>query len=128
VSGPDARGWEAVEHADERLQERAAARQLAEARRRRRRRAVAWSLRIALPLAGAAAVLATLRAAGGDLHAWQAPTAAAVLAAEVLLPAVAAAATARRAALEALLWALVTLAAEVALIFGAGFEALGLGP
>jgi hypothetical protein len=129
VSGPDARGWEAVEHADERLRDRAAARQRAEERRRRRWGWLAWILRIALPLLGAAAVLATLQAAGGDLRGWQTGAAAAVPAAELLVPAAGVALTGRGdGAIEALLWALAALAAEVALVFGAGFVLLGLGP
>jgi hypothetical protein len=127
VSGPSERGWEAVEHAEERLQERAEARQRTDARRRRRRTWVAWILRIGLPLAGAAAVLATVQS--GDLHRWTAATAAAILAAELLVPAVVSGITARGdSPLEAVLWGLLALAAEVALVFGVGFAVLGLGP
>jgi hypothetical protein len=129
VSGPEARGWEAVEHADERLRERAAARQREEDRRRRRRSWTAWILRIALPVLGAAAVLATLESAGGDLGGWSAAAAAAVLAAELVVPAVLAGVTARGEGWAvALLWALVSLAAAVALAVGVGLVALGLGP
>jgi hypothetical protein len=129
VSGPSERGWEAVDHAEERLEERAAARQRVDARRRRRRSAAAWILRIGLPLLGAAAVLATFSAAGGDLSRWSATTAALIVGAEVVIPALLAGLTARHASVvEAILWALVALAAEVALVFGIGFALLGLGP
>jgi hypothetical protein len=129
VNGPRARGWEAVEHADERSRERAAARQRDEDRRRRRRGWTVWVLRIALPILGAAAVLATLESRGGDLAGWTAAAAAALPAAELIVPAVLAGLTARDEGWAvALLWALVTLAAAVALIFGVGFLALGLGP
>jgi cytochrome bd-type quinol oxidase subunit 2 len=129
VSGPNARGWEAVEHADERLRERAAARQRDGDRRRRRRGWMVWILRISLPILGAAAVLATLESRGGDLAGWSATTAAALLAAELIVPAVLAGLTARDEGWAiAVLWALVTVAATVVLTFGAGFEALGLGP
>jgi hypothetical protein len=49
--------------------------------------------------------------------------------AEVVVPALLAGLTARHASVvEAILWALVALAAEVALVFGIGFALLGLGP
>jgi len=128
VSGPSERGWEAVDHAEQRLQERAAARQRTDVRRRRRRSGAAWSLRIALPLLGAAAVLATLESGDGDLGRWSAGTAALIVAAELVVPAVAVGLTARRSPVEALLWFLVALAAEVALVFGVGFALLDLGP
>ena len=129
MSGPSERGWEAVDHAEERLQERATARQRTDTRRRRRRSGVAWILRIGLPLLGAAAVLATFERGDGDLSEWPARTAAAIVAAELLVPAVLTGWTARRSSwAEAVLWALVALAAEVALVFGVGFGLLGLGP
>jgi hypothetical protein len=129
VSGPPERGWEAVDHAEERLRERAVARQRSETRRRRRRSGAAWILRVGLPLLGAAAVLATLQSAGGDLSRWTPATAAAIVAGELLVPALATGLTARHEPpFEAALWALVALAAEVALVFGVGFEVLGLGP
>jgi hypothetical protein len=130
VSGPSERGWEAVDHAEERLQERAAARQRVDARRRRRRSGAAWILRIGLPLLGAAAVLATLQARGGDLGDWPAATAAAVVALELALPAlVVGIVCARRYSwAEGVLWALIVVAAEIALVFGVGLLVLGLGP
>jgi hypothetical protein len=129
VSGPSERGWEAVDHAEERLQERAVTRQRADARRRRRRSGAAWILRIGLPLLGAAAVLATIQSGNGDLSRWTARTAAAIVAAELLVPAILTGWTARRSSwFEAVLWVLVALAAEVALVFGVGFALLDLGP
>jgi hypothetical protein len=122
-------GWEAVDHAEARLRERATARQRVEDRRRRRRSSVAWILRIGLPLLGAAAVLATLQSRGGDLSGWTATTAAAVLGAAALVPAVLTGITARHDGVPtAILWALIALAAEVVLVFGAGFGLLRLGP
>ena len=90
---------------------------------------MAWILRIALPILGAAAVLATLESRGGDLAGWTAATAAAVLTAELAVPAVLAGLTARDEGWAvALLWVLVTLAAAIALTVGVGFLGLGLGP
>jgi hypothetical protein len=129
VVGPPERGWEAVDHAEERLQQRAAARQRTDARRRRRRSGMAWIVRIGLPLLGAAAVLATLEAAGGDLRRWPASTAALILGAETAGPAVAVGLTARReSAAEVVLWTLLALAAVVVLVFGVGIGLLGYGP
>jgi hypothetical protein len=119
VSDTPARGWEAVDHAEERLQVRAAARQRAADRRRRRRGGAAWVLRILLPVLGAAAVVALVH--DGRLEAWSA--------AVVLAPAVASGWLGRREGpVIAVLWALVTLAAEIALIFAVGLVALDLGP
>jgi hypothetical protein len=130
VSGPSERGWEAVDHAEERLEQRAQARQRAEARRQRRWGGAAWILRIGLPLLGAAAVLATLQARGGDLGDWPAATAGAVVALELALPAlVVGIVCARRYSwAEGVLWALIVVAAEIALVFGVGLLVLGLGP
>jgi hypothetical protein len=129
VSDPSARGWEAVDHAEERLRTRAQARRRAADRRRRRWCGIAWALRVLLPLAGAAGALALLEGAGGDLRDLSAPAAAVLPAAILLVPALVAGAIARRdGALEAVLWALVTLAAELALLFAVGLVALGLGP
>jgi hypothetical protein len=123
VTDTPAHGWEAVEHAEERLQARAAARQRAADRRRRRRGGAAWTLRLLLPLAGAAAVVAIIH--GGRLD----DLTPAVPAAILLAPALASAWLARRdGAVVAVLWALVTLAEELALVFAVGLVALGLGP
>jgi putative Mn2+ efflux pump MntP len=129
VSGPPSRGWEAVDHAEDRLRERATARQRDGDLRRRRRRWTAWALRVLLPILGAAAVLAGLDAAGGDLRGWSATAAVAGPALALLLPAVAVGLTARRDGVVLIvLWTLVGLAAEFVLVFGAGFGLLGLGP
>ncbi len=118
-----------MEHADARVRERAVARQRAEDRRRRRRSGTVWALRVLLPVLGAAAVLAALELAGGDLGDWTPGAAAAIPAAAVVLPALAVAALARRdGPVVALLWPLVTLAAEIALVFAVGLVGLGLGP
>jgi hypothetical protein len=118
-----------VEHAEARVRERAVARQRAADRRRRRRSGWVWVLRVLLPVAGAAAVLAVLQAAGGDLRKLSPAEAIAVPVAALALPALACAWISRRdGRAEAVLWLLVTLAAEVALVFGAGLLALGLGP
>jgi hypothetical protein len=128
MDGPPARGWEAVEHADARVRERAMARQRAADRRRRRRSGTVWALRVLLPVLGAAALLALLQAKGdlGDLS----PAAAVAVPAMVLLvPAVVSALLTRGEGLaDAVLWLLVTLAAELALAFGVGLDLLGLGP
>jgi hypothetical protein len=122
MNGPPVRGWEAVEHADERVRERAMARQRKADRRRRRRSGSVWVLRILLPVLGAAAMLALLGSEGGD---WPPAAGAAIL----LAPALVSAATARRdGPVAVVLWLLLTLAAEVALVFGVGLVALGLGP
>jgi cytochrome bd-type quinol oxidase subunit 2 len=129
MSETPARGWDAVEHAEERLQTRAMARERAAQRRRRARGGVVWTLRVLLPIAGAAAVLAVLQDAGGDLARWSQPKAIAVPAAILVVPALVSAVLARRDGPgEALLWGLVTLAAELALVFAVGLVALGLGP
>jgi hypothetical protein len=123
VSGPPSRGWEAVDHAE------ATARQRDGDSRRRRRRWTAWALRVLLPILGAAAVLAAFDAAGGDLRGWSATAAVAGPALALIVPAVAVGLTARgEGVVVMVLWALVALAAEFALVFGAGFGLLGLGP
>lgn len=118
-----------MEHAESRVRERAVARQRAADRRRRRRSGAVWTLRVLLPLLGAAAVLAAVEQAGGDLGDWSPTAAAAVPVGLLLVPAVISAALARHEGIAlAFLWLLVTLAAEVALVFCVGFVALGLGP
>jgi hypothetical protein len=118
-----------VEHAETRVRERAVARQRAADRRRRRRTGTVWALRLLLPFLGAAAVLALFRREGGDLSGWSLAAAAAIPAAILLVPALVSAALARReGAILAILWLLVTLAAEIVLVFGVGFLALDLGP
>ena len=74
-------------------------------------------------------MLAVLRSAGGDLRDWPAGTAALALAGCVLVPALASTWVGRRhGRLDAVLWGLVTAALVLALVFGAGFVLLDLGP
>jgi cytochrome bd-type quinol oxidase subunit 2 len=120
----------AVEDAEVRLQSRSLQRRAMIERRDRRRRLMPWLLcLVPLPLIGAAAMLAVLRSAGGDLREWPAATAALAVAACVVVPALASAWVGRRHGMvDAVLWALVTAAIVLALVFGAGFALLGLGP
>jgi hypothetical protein len=128
MDGPSVRGWEAVEHAEARVRERAMARQRAADRRRRRRSGVVWALRALLPVLGAAALLALLQAEG-DLAGLSPAAAVAVPVTLLLVPALICALLARAEGLaDAVLWLLVTLAAELALAFGVGLDLLGLGP
>jgi hypothetical protein len=109
-----------VEGAETRVHERAMARQRAADRRQRRRSWAVWTLRVVLPLLGAAAALLVLEARD-----WSVLAAAAALA----VPAAASAWLARRESIpEAILWLLVTLAAELALVFAVGLVLLGVGP
>jgi hypothetical protein len=120
MDGPSTRGWEAVEGAETRVHERAMARQRAADRRQRRRSWTVWSLRVLLPLLGAAAALLVLQTRD-----WSTLAAVAAFA----VPAAVSAWLARRDSLpDAILWLLVTLAAELALVFGVGLVLLGLGP
>jgi hypothetical protein len=129
MEGPPARGWEAVEHAEARVRERAVARQRSADRRRRRRSATAWILRILLPVLGAAAVLALLQHEGGDLRRLSPAAAVGIPLALLVVPALISGRLARdHGRAEMVLWPLVTLAAELALVFGAGLALLGLGP
>jgi hypothetical protein len=82
---------------------------------------------LVLPALGAVVVVALVENANLDgLPQWQA---AAALGAAVVVPALAAAWVARRGGVvEAILWALACVGVEVALVFGVGFLALGLGP
>ena len=121
---------QAVENAEVRLESRSRTRRAMIERRDRRRRLLPWLLcLLPLPLLGAAAMLAVLRSAGGDLRGWPASTAALAIAACVILPALASGWVGRRhGRLDAVLWALVTAALVLALAFGAGFVLLDLGP
>jgi hypothetical protein len=120
MDGPSARGWEAVEGAETRVRDRATARQRAADRRERRRSWTVWALRVLLPVLGAAAVLLVLQRRD-----WSTIAAAAALA----VPAVVSAWLARRDGVaDTILWLLVTLAAELALVFAVGLALLGLGP
>jgi len=121
---------QAVEDAEVRLESRSRTRRAMIERRDRRRRLLPWLLCLfPLPLLGAAAMLAVLRSAGGDLRGWPASTAALAIAACVLIPGLAAGWVGRsHGRLDAVLWALVTAALVLALVFGAGFALLDLGP
>jgi cytochrome bd-type quinol oxidase subunit 2 len=82
---------------------------------------------VVLPVLGACAVVAVVE--GVDLDSWPTWQAAAVLAALFAVPALVAAVVARRfGVVEALAWALACTGIELALVFGVGFLALGLGP
>ena len=82
-----------------------------------------------LAVAGAAVVAAVFDAAGGDLSGWPTWQAIAVPAAAFAVPALLSAVAAWRAGVvEAVLWALACVGAQVALVLGVAFLALGLGP
>lgn len=82
-----------------------------------------------LAAAGAAVVVASLEAAGGDFGAWPTWQAIAVPAAAFAVPALlSAAVTWRHGWFQALLWAVACGAVQFALVFGVGFLALGYGP
>jgi cytochrome bd-type quinol oxidase subunit 2 len=119
--------WEATER---RLVERSAQRRGALDRRDRRRRWLPWVLcPVVLPLLGAAALLVVIEREDGDLGGWDATQAIAVVAAAFVVPAALAAWFSRRqGVVEAVAWTLVCVGVQVALVVGAGFLALGLGP
>ena len=82
-----------------------------------------------LAAAGAAVVVALVEGAGGDFGSWPLWQAIAVPAACFAVPALLAAWVGRRGGVvEALLWALACAGAQLALVVGVGFVALGLGP
>jgi cytochrome bd-type quinol oxidase subunit 2 len=82
---------------------------------------------VVLPVLGAAAVVALVEEA--RLDEWASWQAAAALGALLAVPAVLSAWVARAfGAVEAVAWALACLGVELALVFGVGFLALGLGP
>jgi cytochrome bd-type quinol oxidase subunit 2 len=84
---------------------------------------------VVLPVVGAAAVVALIEGAGGDLGAWETWQAVAALAAAVVVPAALSVWLVRRnGVLQAVAWAVVCAGLQVALVFGVGFVALGLGP
>lgn len=122
--------WEAIDRAEERLVAHSAERPAQLERRDRRRRWLPWLLApLVLPALGAAAFLVVLEGAGGDLRDWSTLGAVGLVGACLLAPAGLAAFAARRAGPgEAAAWALVSVCAEIALVVGVGFLALGLGP
>jgi hypothetical protein len=82
---------------------------------------------LVLPALGAVVVVALVEKVA--LDSWAVWQAAAALGAAFLVPAVVAAVVARRrGVVEAIAWALACIGVEVALVFGVGFLALGLGP
>jgi hypothetical protein len=84
---------------------------------------------VVLPVVGAAAVVGLIEAAGGDLGAWETWQAVAALAAAVIVPAGVSVWLVRHGGVvEAVAWAVVCAGLQVALVFGVGFVALGLGP
>jgi hypothetical protein len=112
------------EEAETRLDERGSERREALARRERRRRLLPWLLSpVVLPALGAAALLAVLRdelRGSGEM---------AAAAGCLLVPALISWWLGRaHGRIDAILWALVTAAIELALVFGVGFVALDLGP
>jgi hypothetical protein len=122
--------WEAIDQAEERLGARSAARRSQLARRDRRRRWLPWLLApLILPAMGAAALLWVMERAGGDLGGWTGVEAAGVVVAAFVVPAALSAWFARhQGPIEAVAWALVCVGAQVALLVGVGFLALGFGP
>jgi MFS family permease len=119
--------WEATE---QRLVAHSDERRARLARRDRRRRWLPWLVcPVLLPALGAAAVLALLQDAGGDLGDWSTGQAAAALGAAFLVPALLAGWFGRRHGVaEAIAWAVACAAVQLALVVGVGFLALDLGP
>ena len=120
----------AVEEAEGRLESRSAARREQLAKRDRRRALAPWLIcLLPLPAAGAGVLLAIIDGQGGDLRELSTTAAALVVAGCLLVPALVSAWVGRRhGRLDAVLWGLVTLAVELALVFGLGFAVLDLGP
>jgi hypothetical protein len=90
-------------------------------------------MRLVVPLvlaaAGAALLVVLIESAGGDFSGWPTWQAIAVPAAAFAVPALlSAAVTWRYGWLQAVLWAVVCVAVQFALVFGVGFLALGYGP
>ena len=82
---------------------------------------------VVLPVVGAVAVVALVE--GVELADWASWQAAAALAALFAVPALLAAVSAWGfGVIEAIAWALACIGMQLALVFGVGFLALGLGP
>jgi len=113
-----------------RIEARNRERERREAKRSRRESILLWLLApLGLPAAGAAAGVAVLDSAGGDLAGWSTASVILVALAVFGVPAALTAWLARRRGrIEPFAWAAMTLAAEVALLFWVGFVALGYGP
>ncbi len=122
--------FKAVEDAEGRLESRSRERRAGLERRDRRRRLAPWLIcLVPLPALGAGVLLAIIDGEGGDLRELTGPAAALLVAGCLLLPALLSGWIGRRhGRLDAVLWALVTLAVELALVFGLGFAVLDLGP
>ena len=122
--------FKAVEDAEVRLESRSQERRAGLERRDRRRRLAPWLIcLVPLPAIGAGVLLAIIDDQGGDLRALSDSTAAALIAGCLLVPALLSGWVGRRhGGVDAVLWALVTLAVELALVFGLGFAVLDLGP
>jgi hypothetical protein len=122
--------WDAIERAEERLVARSAERHSRLARRERRRRWLPWLLApLVLPALGAAALLAAIESEGGDFAGWSTAEVVVTVVAGLVVPAALSAWFARhQGAVEAIAWAVVCACVQVALVFGVGFLALGLGP
>ena len=120
----------AVEDAEVRLESRSKERRAGLERRDRRRRLTPWLVcLVPLPAAGAGLLLAVIDGQGGDLRELSTAAAALLIAGCLLVPALLSGWVGRRhGGLDAVLWALVTLAIELALVFGLGFAVLDLGP
>ena len=119
-----------VEEAEGRLESRSRERRAQLEKRNRRRRWAPWLIcLLPLPAAGAGVLLAVIDGQGGDLRELSTAAAVGVVAGCLLVPALASAWVGRRhGRLDAVLWGLVTLAVELALVFGLGFAVLDLGP
>jgi hypothetical protein len=120
----------AVEDAEVRLASRSRERRAELERRDKRRRITPWLLcLIPLPAAGAGTLLAVIDSSGGDLRELSGAAAAGLVAACLLVPALLSGWIGRRhGRFDAVLWGLVTLAVELAIVFGLGFAVLDLGP
>ena len=120
----------AVEDAEVRLESRSQQRRAELERRDKRRRITPWLLcLIPLPAAGAGTLLAIIDSSGGDLRELSAGAAAGLVSACLLVPALLSGWIGRRhGRVDAVLWGLVTLAVELAIVFGLGFAVLDLGP
>jgi hypothetical protein len=125
----ETRGWEAVEGAEARLEDRARAREQRHARRAARARIARWLTTVALPVAGSAAFTWMLESAGGDLRGWTTAQAVAALVGGMLWSAFVAGVVWRRHGVLAWLpAALAVLLAQTAITFGIAFTVLGYGP
>ena len=120
----------AVEDAEVRLESRSQERRAGLERRDRRRRLAPWLIcLVPLPALGAGILLAIIDGQGGDLRELSGGAAVGLVAGCLLVPALLSGWVGRRhGRLDAVLWALVTLAVELALVFGLGFAVLDLGP